>query len=69
MSVIPILIIVSVLVAIIFLIAFFWAVRSGQYEDTHSPAVRILFDDEPKDSVKKESSKTAKDTETNTNKS
>lgn len=54
MSVIPILIIVSVVVAIIFLIAFFWAVRSGQYEDTHSPAVRILFDDKPQTTAEKD---------------
>jgi cbb3-type cytochrome oxidase maturation protein len=29
-----------------FLIAFFWAVRSGQFEDDYTPSVRILFDDE-----------------------
>jgi cbb3-type cytochrome oxidase maturation protein len=45
MSVIVILIIFSVLVAGGFLGAFIWAVRSGQYDDTKSPAVRILFDD------------------------
>jgi len=28
-----------------FLIAFVWAVRTGQYDDTVSPALRILFDD------------------------
>jgi len=26
---------------------FFWAVKSGQYEDLEGPAHRILFDDEP----------------------
>lgn len=26
--------------------AFFWAVRSGQFEDTETPAIRILLDDE-----------------------
>ena len=41
------LIIVGVLVASGFLIAFIWAVRSGQYEDNYGPAVRILFDDPP----------------------
>ncbi|BDD06234.1 cbb3-type cytochrome oxidase assembly protein CcoS [Aureibacter tunicatorum] len=54
MSVIFILIIFSVTVAIGFLIAFFWAVRSGQYEDTYSPSVRILFDDKVKKSAKKD---------------
>ncbi len=41
------LIIIGVLVASGFLIAFIWAVRSGQYEDNYGPAVRILFDDPP----------------------
>jgi cbb3-type cytochrome oxidase maturation protein len=48
MSVIIVLIIISVVVATAFLIAFFWAVKSGQYDDTYSPAVRMLFDDEKK---------------------
>ncbi len=26
---------------------FFWAVKSGQFEDMEGPAHRILFDDEP----------------------
>jgi cbb3-type cytochrome oxidase maturation protein len=30
-----------------FLAAFVWAVRSGQYDDPHTPAIRILFDDTP----------------------
>ena len=45
MQVIIILIGVSVSVALLFLFAFIWAVRSGQYEDDHTPAIRILFDD------------------------
>jgi cbb3-type cytochrome oxidase maturation protein len=46
MSVIYILITVSILVAIVFLIAFIKAVRSGQYDDDYTPSVRMLFDDE-----------------------
>ncbi len=46
MSVIVILVFLSVLVAGGFLVAFIWAVRSGQYEDRYTPSVRILFDDE-----------------------
>ena len=53
MSVIVVLIIFSVLVAIGFLAAFIWAVRSGQYEDTDSPAVRMLFDEENRGKKKK----------------
>lgn len=34
------------LVALIFLIAFIWAVKSGQYDDDRSPAIRMLFEDE-----------------------
>ena len=46
MSVIVILVFFSVLVAGGFLIAFIWAVKSGQYDDRYTPSVRILFDDE-----------------------
>jgi cbb3-type cytochrome oxidase maturation protein len=45
MSVIVILILASLLVATGFLVAFIWAVRSGQYEDTSTPALRVLADD------------------------
>ena len=45
MSVILILILVSIVVAGLFLGAFLWAVRSGQYDDTYSPSVRMLFED------------------------
>ncbi|BDD07632.1 hypothetical protein FUAX_00640 [Fulvitalea axinellae] len=45
MTVVPVLIVICVVVAAGFLLAFLWAVRSGQYEDTYSPSVRILFDD------------------------
>jgi cbb3-type cytochrome oxidase maturation protein len=27
-----------------FLLAFIWAVKSGQYDDQYTPSVRILFD-------------------------
>ena len=54
MSVIYILITVSIVVAVIFLIAFINAVRTGQYDDDYTPSVRMLFDDEL---VKKETNK------------
>ena len=44
MEVIFMLIGFSLLVALIFLGLFFWAVRDGQYDDAYTPAVRILFD-------------------------
>jgi cbb3-type cytochrome oxidase maturation protein len=36
----------SVFVALIFLGAFIWANKTGQHEDTQTPAIRMLFDDE-----------------------
>ncbi|MEL6831639.1 MAG: cbb3-type cytochrome oxidase assembly protein CcoS [Bacteroidota bacterium] len=46
MNVIFFLILLSLLVAVGFLAAFFWAVRSGQYDDEYTPSVRMLFDDQ-----------------------
>ena len=46
MGVLVILIIVSLIVAVGFLFAFLWSVRSGQYEDEYTPSVRMLFDDD-----------------------
>ena len=46
MSVIYILITVSITVAVLFLVAFIKAVKSGQYDDDYTPSVRMLFDDE-----------------------
>ncbi len=40
------LIAISFVIAIGFLISFFWAVKSGQYDDDYTPSVRMLFDDE-----------------------
>lgn len=45
MAVIAVLIGCSFIIAVGFLIAFLWSVRSGQYEDKYTPSVRILFDD------------------------
>ena len=45
MSVLVILIAVSITIASCFLIAYIWAIKSGQYDDKHTPAMRILFDD------------------------
>ncbi len=53
MNIIIILIGCSILVALIFLIAFIISVKSGQYDDTYSPPHRILFDEkEPKNHEK-----------------
>jgi cbb3-type cytochrome oxidase maturation protein len=46
MYIIFLMIAISVTVAAAFLGAFLWAVRSGQYDDDYTPAVRMLFDNE-----------------------
>ncbi len=46
MSVIFVLIGFSSFVAIMFLAAYIWSVKTGQYDDNYTPSVRILFDDE-----------------------
>lgn len=54
MGVIYVLITVSLLIAIIFLVVFVKAVRAGQYDDTVTPAIRMLFENK---TAKKISSK------------
>ncbi|MBK8500445.1 MAG: cbb3-type cytochrome oxidase assembly protein CcoS [Flavobacteriales bacterium] len=49
MSVIFLLITASTLVALFFLAAFVRAVRTGQFDDDRSPAVRMLHDDTPQE--------------------
>ncbi len=46
MAVLVLLIGISLLVAIGFLMSFFWSVKDGQYDDDYTPSVRVLFDDE-----------------------
>ena len=45
MIVILLLIPLSIVIAAGFLAAFIWAVRSGQYEDTCTPAMRVLLEE------------------------
>lgn len=49
MSVLFVLILVSMVVAGGFLALFIWAVRSGQFDDTFTPSVRMLFEDKKKE--------------------
>jgi cbb3-type cytochrome oxidase maturation protein len=46
MAVIILLVIAALLVAGGFLASFFWATNDGQFDDTYTPSVRILFDEE-----------------------
>lgn len=59
MSAIIFLISASLVVAVGFLIAFLWAVKSGQFEDRYTPAIRMLFDEKkPANGNEKEHKKT-----------
>ncbi len=46
MSVIYVLLTISICVALIFFMAFIRSVRAGQYDDSYTPSVRMLFEDE-----------------------
>ena len=46
MEIVYVLLPLSLMLALGGFIAYLWSVRSGQFEDLESPAVRILFDDE-----------------------
>ena len=49
MSIIYLLIGISIFMATLFLLAFLWSVKSGQFEDSYTPSVRMLFDDTVKE--------------------
>ena len=49
MEVLFILIIISLVIAGCFLLAFIYSVKNGQYDDTYTPSVRMLFDEELED--------------------
>jgi cbb3-type cytochrome oxidase maturation protein len=53
MSVIFVLILVSMVVAGGFLGLFLWAVKSGQFDDTVTPSIRMLFEDRKSKEVEK----------------
>jgi cbb3-type cytochrome oxidase maturation protein len=53
MSVIFVLILVSMAVAGGFLGLFLWAVKSGQFDDTVTPSIRMLFEDRKSKEVEK----------------
>ena len=46
MSVIYVLLAISVIIAVGFFIAFLVAVKKGQYDDSYTPSIRMLFEDE-----------------------
>lgn len=48
MNIIIVLICISLSIALLFLAGFIWSIKSGQYDDTYGPSVRMLFDDKKK---------------------
>jgi cbb3-type cytochrome oxidase maturation protein len=54
MGIIVLLIGISITIAVLFLGIFLWNMKSGQYEDTYTPSVRMLFDDKIKKKKKDE---------------
>jgi len=46
MSVIYLLLGVSITVAVVFFMVFWYAVRQGQFDDDYTPSIRMLFEDE-----------------------
>ncbi len=47
MSVLFLLVPLAMIFAVFAVVLFIWAVRSGQYDDLETPAVRILFEPTP----------------------
>jgi cbb3-type cytochrome oxidase maturation protein len=62
MSAIFIMIGASLLLAIGFLIAFIWSVKSNQYEDDYTPSIRMLFDNTTIQETKQETNNNTKKT-------
>ena len=50
----------SLLLAIGFLSAFIWAVKTKQYDDDHTPSIRMLFDNTTKQKNNKDTTYTKK---------
>jgi cbb3-type cytochrome oxidase maturation protein len=50
MLIIIMLISISLTIAVVFLGIFLWNLKSGQYDDTYTPSVRMLFEEKKKSS-------------------
>ena len=53
MNVLPLLLGASLVLGVGFLVAFVWAVRSGQFDDTTTPAFRPFYDEDSKSEEKR----------------
>lgn len=52
MEIVVVLMVFSLIIALFFLGAFIWAHKTGQFEDTYTPSVRMLFDSKKSSSSK-----------------
>ncbi|MDN3724176.1 cbb3-type cytochrome oxidase assembly protein CcoS [Aequorivita sp. SDUM287046] len=68
MNIIYMLLAISVFVALIFFVLFIFSVKKGQYDDTYTPSVRMLFEDELVKEKDKNQRKTSKEEITNPHK-
>lgn len=57
MAIITLLILISLSIAILFLVIFYWSIKSGQYDDTYTPSIRMLFEYKKKKSSDSKESK------------
>jgi cbb3-type cytochrome oxidase maturation protein len=51
---------VSIVIALVFLSAFIWAAKKGQYDDLTTPSERMLLDDYEIKEIKKDDNKEEK---------
>jgi cbb3-type cytochrome oxidase maturation protein len=63
MQIIALLIVISLTIALVFLGVFIWNLRSGQYEDTFTPSIRMLFDSKKQEPETKEAARKTKGNE------
>lgn len=50
MNIIYVLIPLSIVLMVLAVVFFFWAVKNGQFDDLDTPALDVLDEDEPQDS-------------------
>lgn len=63
MGIIVILIFISLTIAILFLVIFYWSIKDGQYDDTYTPSVRMLFEDKKKAKQKSDKNSSTSDSQ------
>jgi cbb3-type cytochrome oxidase maturation protein len=51
MSVLYLLIPLALVLVIVFVAAYVWSSRTGQFDDLTTPALRVLLDDQPRSTV------------------